>query len=168
VEMQADPELWSGCISGALREDLFLKAFEDAGFYGITLVKRDDQPWRTVQGIEFRSVTVEAFKGKQGACFERYQAVIYKGPFKEVLDDDNHRLQRGQRYAVCDKTYNLYKKPPYRDSFELIEPRVAIELEKAKPYDCSRTALRDPKESKGQDYNATSHPATCCDGGSCC
>jgi hypothetical protein len=37
---------------------------------------------RTVQGIEFRSVTIEAFKGKQGECFERNQAVIYRGPFK--------------------------------------------------------------------------------------
>ena len=33
--------------------------------------------------IEFRSVTVQAFKGKQGPCFERNQSVIYLGPFKE-------------------------------------------------------------------------------------
>ena len=116
-EMRNDPELWSGCISGALTEEGFLAAFENAGFYGIQILKRDANPWRTVQGIEFRSVTVEAFKGKQGQCFERNQAVIYRGPFKEVLDDDNHRMARGERYAVCDKTYNLYKKAPYRDFF---------------------------------------------------
>jgi SAM-dependent methyltransferase len=28
----SDPALWSGCISGALRHDLFLQMFEDAGF----------------------------------------------------------------------------------------------------------------------------------------
>src|SRR5438093_1912287 len=95
-EMQNDPELWSGCISGALTEEGFLAAFENAGFYGIQILKRDRQPWRTVQGIEFRSVTIEAFKGKQGDCFERNQAVIYRGPFKEVLDDDGHRMQRGK------------------------------------------------------------------------
>src|SRR5436309_8896912 len=111
-EMQDDPELWSGCISGAFTEEGFLAAFENAGFYGIQILKRDAQPWRTVHGIEFRSVTVEAFKGKQGACFECNQAVIYRGPFKEVLDDDNHRMERGKRYAVCDKTYNLHKKAP--------------------------------------------------------
>ena len=114
-EMQNDPELWSGCISGALTEESFLQAFEHAGFYGVQILKRDAQPWRTVQGIEFRSMTVAAFKGKQGECFERNQAVIYRGPFKEVLDDDNHRMERGKRYAVCDKTYNLYKKAPYRE-----------------------------------------------------
>lgn len=64
--MQRDTALWSGCISGAFREDRFLEAFADAGFHGIRVLKRDEKPWQTVQGIEFRSVTVEAFKGKQG------------------------------------------------------------------------------------------------------
>jgi arsenite methyltransferase len=167
-EMQSDPELWSGCISGALTEEGFLTAFENAGFYGIQILKRDVDPWRTVQGIQFRSVTVEAFKGKQGECFERNQAVVYRGPFKEVLDDDNHRMQRGKRYAVCDKTYNLYKKAPYREFFEFIDPIVDVPLAEAKPFDCSRTALRHPKETKGQDYDATTEANNkCCDGGSC-
>jgi len=167
--MQNDPELWSGCISGALTEEGFLTAFESAGFYGIQILKRDVDPWRTIQGIEFRSVTIEAFKGKQGECFERNQAVIYRGPFKEVLDDDNHRMERGKRYAVCDKTYNLYKKAPYRDFFEFVDPIVDVPLEEAKPFDCSRTSLRHPKETKGQDYNASTEAnSKCCDGGSCC
>jgi arsenite methyltransferase len=167
-EMQNDPDLWSGCISGALTEESFLAAFERAGFYGIQILKRDAHPWRTVQGIEFRSVTVEAFKGKQGECFERNQAVIYRGPFKEVLDDDSHRMERGKRYAVCDKTYNLYKKVPYRAFFEFVDPIVEIPLDKAKPFDCSRTALRHPKESKGGDYDVTTQANNkCCDGGSC-
>ncbi|MHB8520577.1 MAG: methyltransferase domain-containing protein [Limisphaerales bacterium] len=63
-EMQNDPELWSGCISGALPEALFLKAFEDAGFEGVRTLKRESEPWQTVRGIEFRSITVEACKGK--------------------------------------------------------------------------------------------------------
>ncbi|PYS67347.1 MAG: methyltransferase [Acidobacteria bacterium] len=168
-EMQNDPELWSGCISGALTEEGFLQAFEHAGFYGIQILKRDARPGRTVQGIEFRSVTIEAFKGKQGDCFERNQAVTYRGPFKEVLDDDNHRMQRGKRYAVCDKTYNLYKKAPYREFFEFVDPLVNVPLAEAKPFDCSRTSLRHPKETKGLDYSATTEAnSKCCDGGTCC
>jgi arsenite methyltransferase len=167
--LQNDPELWSGCISGALTEGGFLAAFENAGFFGIQILKRAAQPWRTVQGIEFRSVTIEAFKGKQGECFERNQAVIYRGPFKEVLDDDKHRMERGRRYAVCDKTYNLYKKAPYREFFEFVDPLVDVPLAEAKPFDCSRTALRHPKETKGQDYDVTTAANNqCCDGGSCC
>ena len=167
-EMQNDPELWSGCVSGALTEEGFLAAFEKAGFYGIQILKRDVDPWRTVLGIEFRSVTIEAFKGKQGECFERNQAVIYRGPFKEVLDDDNHRMERGKRYAVCDKTYSLYKKAPYRELFEFVDPIVDVPIDQAKPFDCSRTSLRHPKETKGQDYNATTAAnSKCCDGGIC-
>lgn len=166
--LQNDPELWSGCISGALTEEGFLAAFSDAGFYGIRILKRDPEPWRSVEGIEFRSVTIEAFKGKQGPCFERNQAVVYKGPFKEVLDDDNHRMERGRRYAVCDKTFNLYRKAPYAEFFEFIEPLTDIPLEEAAPFDCSRTSLRHPKETKGQDYRATTAASQCCDGGSCC
>jgi len=168
-ELQDDPELWSGCISGALTEEGFLAAFENAGFYGIQILKRDAKPWRTVQGIEFRSATIEAFKGKQGECFERNQAVIYRGPFREVLDDDNHRMERGKRYAVCDKTYNLYKKAPYSKCFEFVEPIVDVLPAEAKPFDCSRTSLRHPKETKGQDYDVTTKANnTCCDGGNCC
>ncbi len=166
-EMQNDPELWSGCISGAFTEESFIAAFENAGFYGIQILNRAAEPWRTVQGIEFRSVTVEAFKGKQGECFERNQAVIYRGPFKEVLDDDNHRMERGRRYAVCDHIYNLYKKAPYRDFFEFVDPIVDVPLADAKPFDCSRE-LRHPKETKGRDYDATTEAnSKCCDGGAC-
>jgi arsenite methyltransferase len=65
-ELQNDPELWSGCISGALAEGKFVAAFEDAGFYGIRILKRDAEPWRTVQGIEFRSVTIESGRDLSG------------------------------------------------------------------------------------------------------
>jgi len=166
--LQADPTLWSGCISGAYTEDGFLRAFEDAGFFGIRLVKRDESPWQTVEGIEFRSVTVEAFKGKQIPCFERNQAVIYKGPFKKVLDDDGHAMERGKRHAVCDKTFNLYRKAPYADHFEFVEPLISIPPEEARPFDCSRTAPRHPRETKGLDYDITTEAGQCRDSGDCC
>jgi arsenite methyltransferase len=165
-EMQNDPELWSGCISGALTEEGFLNAFVTAGFYGIRLLKWENQPWRTVQGIEFRSVTVEAFKGKQFDCFDRNQAVIYKGPFKEVLDDDNNRMERGRRYAVCDKTFQLFQKEPYREFFAFIEPNTEVPLDEAKPFLCDGMKIRHPRQTKGEDYNDTTS-SQCCDGGNC-
>jgi SAM-dependent methyltransferase len=168
LEMQRDPELWSGCISGAFTEDGFLQAFEDVGFYGIRVLERQTEPWRTVDGIEFRSITVEAFKGKEGPCIERNQAVVYRGPFKEVLDDDDHRMERGKRYAVCDKTYNLYKGEPYREHFDFVDPLEEIPLEEAGPFDCSRTVLRHPRETKGLDYHVTTEAQACCEPGDCC
>ncbi len=169
VELQQDPELWSGCISGAMTESGFLQAFEDAGFHGIRILERQAEPWRVVEGIEFRSLTVEAFKGKAGACLERKQAVVYKGPFREVLDDDNHRMRRGERYAVCDKTFRLYQAEPYRSSFEFIAPLEEVPLAEAEPFDCTRTALRHPRETKGLDYQVTTEATPCCaPGNDCC
>ena len=167
--MKDDAELWSGCMSGALTEDGFLEAFEAAGFHGIRIVERQDFPWRTVDGIEFRSMTVEAFKGKEGPCFERMQAVVYGGPFKEVLDDDGHRMIRGKRYAVCDKTFRLYAREPYRGMFSFVEPLDEVPLEDALPFDCTRTALRSPQETKGLGYRETTEAAgDCCGPGECC
>ena len=54
-----------------------------------------------VDGIEFRSVTVTAHKGKQDPCYEANQAVLYAEPWKRVEDDDGHVLERGARTAVC-------------------------------------------------------------------
>lgn len=167
--LQKNAELWSGCISGAFREDLFVEVFERAGFYGVEIVKRDEKPWRVVEGIEFRAVTITAYKGKQGACFERNQAVIYKGPWKKVLDDDGHALERGQRVAVCDKTFQIYSKEPYASQMILVEPIKNIALETAKEFDCRRTAKRHPRESKGLEYNLTDLSGEMCgEGENCC
>ena len=166
--LQSDPKLWSGCISGAFTEEGFVQAFAQAGFYGMQILARDEQPWRTVEGIEFRSVTVAAYKGKQGPCFDGKQAVIYLGPFKEVLDDDDHRMERGRRYAVCDKTYQLYKKEPYHSFFAFIDPLPSVPVEAAKPFDCSAPRLRHPRETKGHDYKATTQASQCCDAGGSC
>lgn len=173
--LAADPTLWTGCISGAMREDLFLSGFEEAGFYGISILERQQEPWRTVEGIEFRSITIAAYKGKEGPCYDQKHAVVYRGPFRQVEDDDGHILRRGMRTAVCEKTYRLYSQEPYRSHFEQIPPRVLIPLEEAPQFPCGKGALRrDPRETKGQDYRVTTEPAAnCCvpasgSNGGCC
>ncbi len=74
AHLKADPELWSGCVSGAMQEKEFIAAFEEAGFSGIAVLRRDEQPWRTVEGIAFRSMTLVAHKGEPGAKALAYQA----------------------------------------------------------------------------------------------
>ena len=168
-EMKNNPELWSGCISGAWREDQFVEEFEKAGFHGISIAKRESQPWRTVEGIEFRAITVVAYKGKQGPCLERNQALIYRGPFKKVEDDDGHVYYRGQRMAVCDKTYNLLQRDPYGNSFIPVQPNDAIPLDQAGEFDCNRNRRRSACETKGVDFKLTTgFPENTDSGPSCC
>jgi SAM-dependent methyltransferase len=150
-----DPELWSACVSGAFLEEELWRAFEDAQFYGIQIEDFQSAPYQTVDGIEFRAVTVTAYKGKEGPCIERNQAVIYRGPWKQVTDDDGHTLERGARIAVCEKTFDLYSKPPYQDQFILLPPRAEVPLEQAGVFDCSREHKRDPRETKGLEYKVT-------------
>ena len=56
--LQDDPELWSGCISGAWEEQAFLNDFKALGFEDVTYADRSEQPWKVVDGIEFRAVTL--------------------------------------------------------------------------------------------------------------
>jgi arsenite methyltransferase len=93
LALQNDPELWSGCISGAFREDRFPEAFREAGFRPIELLERQVEPWTVVQGIEFRSLTVRAWKPLPATGHQ--QRVIYRGPWHSVTDDDGVTLTRG-------------------------------------------------------------------------
>ncbi len=166
-----DPDMWSGCIAGAFREDNFLKMFEDAGFYGVEILKREETPWQVIDGVEFRSMTVRAYKGKEGVCLERMQSVVYKGPWKQVVDDDGHVFCRGERMAVCDKTYNIMTSccSPYSQDVIGIEPYENIALEEAKEFNCKTKAIRHARETKGSEYNLTDISGDdCCSPGECC
>lgn len=184
AELQADPELWSGCISGALREDRFLQAFADAGLYGVEIAAYQSEPWAVVKGIEFRSMTVVAHKGKEGPCWDHGQAVIYKGPFAEVTDDDGHVMRRGERTAVCKKTFGMLTSGPYAGAFQPVEPLIPVSAEAATPFDCSvpesagapssaGAPLRSPRDTKRGAVREDVAPgapgaASCEPGGSCC
>ncbi|MCA9146044.1 MAG: methyltransferase domain-containing protein [Planctomycetales bacterium] len=168
--LKQNPELWSGCISGAFVEHEFLEEFERAGFYGVEVVVRQEESWATIEGIEFRSITVRAYKGKEGPCMDHHQAVIYRGPWKSVTDDDGHILRRGVRTAVCEKTFGIYTSPPYAEQVIAIAPNHTVDADKAAPYDCRRNAVRHPRETKGVGFDTTQLPGTsCCSPeGDCC
>ena len=166
-----DPDLWSGCIAGAFREDNFLQMFEEAGFYGVEILKREETPWQVIDGVEFRSMTVRAYKGKEGVCLERKQSVVYKGPWKQVVDDDGHVFCRGERMAVCDKTYKIMTSccSPYSKDIIGIEPYENISLEEAAEFNCKTKAVRHARETKGSEYNLTeTNGDDCCSPGECC
>jgi hypothetical protein len=85
-----------------------------------------------------------------------------------VLDDDGHLLKRGERAAVCAKTFRLLTSAPYAAEIIPVPPRVEIPESERALFDCSRTAARHPRESKGLEYKATTEASECCEPGSCC
>ncbi len=164
--LKDDPELWSGCLTGALQEHQFLSMLEEAGFHGVKIEKRDEKPWRIVEGIEYRSMTVSAWKGKQGECLEKNHAVIYKGPWKEVRDDDDHVYYRGERMAVCEKTYKIMTEQAYADDIIAVQPHQEVTEERI--FDCSRSIRRSPVESKTGLGKITTEAAPACGPENCC
>ncbi len=167
--MHRDGQLWSGCISGAWREDRFLQEFREAGFQGIQIARLEAKPWQVVQGIEFRSMTVVAFRTATGVCLEKNQAVIYRGPFQAIVDDDGHRYLRGERTAVCHRTFETLMREPYQGQFIAVEPRQEIPLQEAGEFDCTLDQVRDVKASKGGRVKLqVSSPNPCCSGDDSC
>lgn len=161
-----DPHLWSGCIAGAFLEDEFLEMFEAAGFVGVEILGRQEEPWQTIDGVEFRSMTVRAWKPDPAKCIDRHHAVVYQGPWKRVVDENGASYERGKRMAVCDKTYRMLTRcdGAYGGEFLGIEPYTAVPENEAKVFDCSVGKLRDPKVTKGEGYRETKQ----IEGDACC
>ena len=116
-EMQKDSELWSGCISGAFEEADFIQAFVDAGFVGVTSVVRQKEAWQIVEEIEFRSLTVIAYRPLSAPCCAAGGDVMYNGPFEEVSDESGMVFIRGERVAVDAGQLATFNKEPYSKMF---------------------------------------------------
>lgn len=159
AHLRADPMLWSGCISGAFQEHEFICAFRDGGFLATSYDKWDAEPWQVIEGIEFRSVTLTAVKGAGTECLDYGHAVIYRGPYATITDDEGHVYLRGERMAVCERTYKLLTQGPYQNDFIGIAP-----AEQRAPVNwCAPAgALRPAAETKGAAYTQTGVSAGCC------
>jgi SAM-dependent methyltransferase len=161
-DLKADPELWSGCVSGAFQELEFLCALEAAGFHGIAIDNWESEPFAVVEGIEFRSVTITARKAGVGPSRDANQALIYRGPWKAVEDEEGNRFERGKRMAVSATVFQTLLDAPYGSEFVGIRPRVSVPENEQPHFESAR--LRDPRETKGAGYRATRKPGQtgCC------
>jgi len=159
AHLKADEALWSGCVSGALEEQDLLTAFTDAGFIAVKVDKWEAEPWQVVEGIEFRSVTVTAVKPEAAACIDVGHAVIYRGPFSEVYDDEGHVYPRGQRIATCARSYDLLMSGVYADDFIGVTPAV---LKEPVSWCAPAGTIRSPAETKGAVHHSDDNSSACC------
>ena len=157
-ELAADDELWSGCISGAYREDDFVDAFVAAGFHGVRILKRDEEPWQIVAGISFRSVTVEAWKVEPESGEDEGHAVIYKGPFSRAEDDAGHTFERGAVTPVPSTTWQILQRQPYADNFYFVNAGDC----------CSGGCCGSMEGCCGDESDDCCSDEECCGEGGCC
>jgi SAM-dependent methyltransferase len=157
--LREDPELWSGCISGAMTEEDFPRAFVEAGFWGIRLLALGAEPWRTVEGMEFRSMTIEAVKPMPAGDPAGHEGVvIYRGPFREVVDDQERRFLRGRRHDVGEATYRMLQAGSAREHFWFGGPQV---------FGAERSDHGPGAKSVPSDAGAPP-PSSCCGPANCC
>lgn len=163
--LKDDPELWTGCLSGAWARDRFLAALSGAGFHGVTEVK--SRFWKRVEGINFFSVTVRAWKGKRGPCYETLRSAMYRGPFSSVVDDDGHVFERGVFTPVCEKTANLLTREPYGRYFH-VSPALEDPARKLR-FDCGPgAARRDLTSGQSARLSELIDQGACCEEDGCC
>jgi ubiquinone/menaquinone biosynthesis C-methylase UbiE len=123
--LKVNPQLWGECTVGALTEQEFLAYAEQAGFYGVEVLKKTF--YKTIQGHQFYSVTVRGYKfEKTAGCTYVGQTAIYRGPFKAVIDEEGHCFPRDVAVEVCTDTAAKLSKAPYTASFAVTEPTKTI------------------------------------------
>lgn len=121
LALQQDADLWSGCISGAFEEQAFLDAFLEAGLEDVQILTRQAEAWQVVEGLEFRSMTVVAYRPLEPSCGAKGGAVVYHGPFAEIADDAGNLYHRGARQAVDAAAFAKLGEEPYLGMFTRLD-----------------------------------------------
>ena len=168
--LQNDSTLWSGCLSGAFREDRFLAAFEAVGFTGLEILERQSEPWQVVEEIEFRSLTVRAHKLPPNCCTDwdgsNATEVVYRGPWKSVQNDDGRSFSRGEHVAVCQQVADALRREPYAGQMLFVSEASSC---------CAGTSCCDPASQNDMSPRADSltmlplaTDSNCCGPTGCC
>ena len=124
AQLKVNPQLWGECIVGALTEEELVARLEEAGFYGLSVLRK--VYWKTVEGFAFYSVTVRGYKfEKTTGCRFTGQWAVYLGPMKSVIDEEGHLFPRNMAVEVCTDTAAKLANPPYAGSFAVLEPNAS-------------------------------------------
>ncbi|HET6327761.1 MAG TPA: ArsI/CadI family heavy metal resistance metalloenzyme [Planctomycetaceae bacterium] len=100
-----------------------LAAVERAGFCDVRLLKFGSAPSFTLRGVELRETIIQAVKSPQAE--EESIVVMYKGPFRELIDDAGRVFRRGDRVWISPSAWDRLCSGSFEDSFVRLksEPR---------------------------------------------
>lgn len=110
--------------AGAVRSVPFeadpVALLEDAGLVGVRMLKFDSKPCFVRGGVGMRELQLEGFvpAASNGGEVE----VMYRGPFREVRDDDGRAYPRGRRVAVPAATADRLGGGDMSGQFTVFEP----------------------------------------------
>jgi catechol 2,3-dioxygenase-like lactoylglutathione lyase family enzyme len=89
---------------------------ENGGFEQIRLVKFSGSPTFEIDGVALRELIIEA---RKPAAEDREDevTVVYKGPYRDLVDDAGRVFRRGERVAISAETWNAIRSGPLEESF---------------------------------------------------
>jgi hypothetical protein len=97
-------------------------ALSRAGLAGIKIEELDETPAWADGGVELRDLEIVAFQPSAGSGRVRDLAVLYRGPFREVVDSAGRIYPRGQRVAVSEQTWNELRRGEFAEQFLFAVP----------------------------------------------
>jgi len=92
-----------------------------AGFAGLHFVKFTEAPWFVQDGVEMREIKLAGYKPGPSVAGES-RTVIYKGPFREAVDEAGNVYRRGERVVVPAATWDLLRQGPAAEQFLFLQP----------------------------------------------
>lgn len=113
--------------AGAVRSVPFeadpVALLEGAGFVGVRMLKFDTKPCFVRGGVGMRELQLEGFTpaAPGGGEFE----VMYRGPFREVRDEEGRVYPRGRRVAVPAAAAARFRAGDLAAQFTVFEPTAA-------------------------------------------
>ncbi|MBL8792375.1 MAG: VOC family protein [Planctomycetia bacterium] len=99
-----------------------LDALCAAGFVGVHFVKFTEKPWFVIDGVELREVKLLAL---QPEITEAQRQVLYRGPFREAVDDAGRVYPRGQYVRVSAAVAAALHDGPAAEQFLFVKPDAA-------------------------------------------
>ncbi|MFO0863159.1 MAG: ArsI/CadI family heavy metal resistance metalloenzyme [Gemmataceae bacterium] len=92
---------------------------ESAGFHQAKFLKFDGKPCFVRDGIAMRETQIEAFA--PAAADKPTARVLYRGPFREITDDQGRQYTRGQWVQTDRETAAQLRKAEFGSSFLVLE-----------------------------------------------
>ncbi len=119
-EDQDNETLWAECYTGAIPVGRLVDTYESIGFLGLTQLA--ETPWRELEGYNFGSLTLRAFKlPRSTECHYGGHIAVYLGPYASVKDEEDHEFKRFDAVEVCDATADRLRLGPYAESFTVVD-----------------------------------------------
>lgn len=113
----------AGAVRAVPPESDSLMLLENAGFTRVRMVKFDSKPCFVRGGVGMRELQLEGYTPAHdgGAEIE----VMYKGPFREIVDDDGRVYARGRRVQVPAAMAEQIRTGEFSTHFVLFQPQAS-------------------------------------------